>query len=92
MQRKNRKRTTLNQINNLSDELKAKIKACKNDDEMLSLLSAEKIELDPEMMSAVSGGNLRSRDDCPTVLRDSLVSILRNVGFFARATLHESWI
>ena len=60
--------------NNLSDELKMKIKACQNDDELKSLLAAEKIELDAEMMGAVSGGSLRGREECPTVFRDSLVS------------------
>lgn len=73
MQWKNKRRTTLNQINNLSDELKAKIKACQSDEDLKSLLAAEKIELDPEMMSAVSGGRIRSRDDCPTVLRDNFI-------------------
>jgi hypothetical protein len=41
----------------LSDEVKAKIKACKTEEEMLKVLQDEKIELDPELLESVSGGN-----------------------------------
>lgn len=47
-----------------------KIDACQNDDELLSQLSAEKTELDPEMMGAVSGG-IKPCADCLMVLRDN---------------------
>ena len=43
--------------NSLSDEVKAKIKACKTEEEMLKVLQDEKIELDPELLDKVSGGN-----------------------------------
>ena len=42
--------------NSLSDEVKAKIKACKTEEEMLKVLQDEKIELDPELLDKVSGG------------------------------------
>ena len=41
----------------LSDEVKAKIKACKTEEETLKVLQDEKIELDPELLDKVSGGN-----------------------------------
>ena len=50
-------------FNNLSDELKAKVKNCKTEEELKTLLAQENIELDAEMMEAVSGGA------CPPVLR-----------------------
>ena len=40
----------------LSDEVKAKIKACQTEEEMLQVLKEEKIELDPELLDQVSGG------------------------------------
>lgn len=42
--------------NSLSEDVKAKIKACKSEAEMMSVLDAEKIELDPELLDEVSGG------------------------------------
>ena len=40
----------------LSEDVKAKIKACKSDEEMMGVLDAEKIELDPAVLDEVSGG------------------------------------
>ena len=37
--------------------MKAKLKACRTEEEMLKVLEEEKIELDPELLDAVSGGN-----------------------------------
>ena len=48
----------------LSDEVKAKIKACKTEEEMLKVLQDEKIELDPDMLDSVSGGNDILLVDC----------------------------
>ena len=42
--------------NSLSEEMKVRIKACKSEEEMLKVLSEEKIELDPELLETVSGG------------------------------------
>ena len=42
--------------NSLSEDVKAKIKACKSEEEMMSVLDAEKVELDPELLDEVSGG------------------------------------
>lgn len=58
----------MNQTINLSDELKAKIKNCKTDEELKNLLEAENIELDPEMLGEVSGGTGLNDPHCPTVL------------------------
>lgn len=41
----------------LSEETKAKIKACKSEQEMLKVLAEERIELDPDLLGSVSGGN-----------------------------------
>ena len=40
----------------LSEDVKAKIKACKSEAEMMGVLDAEKIELDPAVLDEVSGG------------------------------------
>ena len=40
----------------LSDEVKAKIKACRSDEEMLKVLEEGQIELSPDMLDAVAGG------------------------------------
>lgn len=42
--------------NTLSDDVKAKIKACKTEDEMLKVLGEEGIALDDELLDSVSGG------------------------------------
>ena len=44
--------------NSLSEDVKAKIKACKSEAEMMGVLDAEKIELEPELLDEVSGGKL----------------------------------
>ena len=41
----------------LSEETKAKIRACKSEQEMLKVLAEEHIELDPELLDGVAGGN-----------------------------------
>ena len=41
----------------LSEETKAKIRACKSEQEMLKILAEERIELDPDLLDSVSGGN-----------------------------------
>lgn len=43
-------------LNGLSDEQIAKIKACKNQEEVLKLAKEEGIELTDEQLEAVSGG------------------------------------
>ncbi len=62
------RKTTMNQTGNLSDELKAKIKNCKTDEELKNLLAAEKIELDPGMLGEVNGGMDLHDPQCPAVL------------------------
>ena len=42
--------------NTLSEDVKAKIKACKTEEEMMRVLAEEKIELDPELLEGISGG------------------------------------
>ena len=59
----------MNQTINLSDELKAKIKNCKTDEELKNLLEAENIELDPEMLGEVSGGTGLNDPQCPPIVR-----------------------
>ena len=43
--------------NSLSDEVKEKIKACRSEEEMLKVLQEERIELSPDLLEGVSGGN-----------------------------------
>lgn len=43
--------------NSLSDEVKEKIKTCKSEEEMLAVLQEEQIELSPDLLESVSGGN-----------------------------------
>ena len=46
----------------LSDEVKAKLKACKTEDEMKEVLAGAGIELSDEVLNEVSGGKHSS---CP---------------------------
>ena len=43
--------------NSLSDEVKEKIKTCKSEEEMLAVLQEEQIELSPDLLESVIGGN-----------------------------------
>lgn len=43
-------------LENLTEEQIAKVKACKNHEELLALAKAEGIELTDEQLSAISGG------------------------------------
>ena len=49
--------------NTLSEDVKAKIKACQTEEEMLRVLSEEKIELDPDLLEGVSGGTRGCAND-----------------------------
>ena len=42
--------------NSLSEDIKAKLKECKTDEEMLKVLGHNKIKLDDELLSGVAGG------------------------------------
>ena len=44
--------------NSLSEDVKARLKACKTEEEMMKVLSEEKIELDLDLMEKVSGGRM----------------------------------
>ena len=44
-------------FNNLTDEQKEKFKACKTQEELLKALDEENIELSPDQLEAVSGGD-----------------------------------
>lgn len=62
-------------LKGLTEEQIAKVKACKNSDELLELAKAEGIELTDEQLTAISGGGVCSvvsnigdainQDDCP---------------------------
>ena len=52
-------------LSGLTDEQIAKIKACKNSEEILSLAKNEGIELSEEQLEAVSGGGCFSSNECP---------------------------
>ena len=42
--------------NSLDDGIKAKLKECKTEEEMLKVLSENKIKLDDELLKGVAGG------------------------------------
>ena len=52
--------------NSLSEDVKAKLKNCKTEEEMMSVLDAEKIELAPELLdeASVAGGYCRHYFPC----------------------------
>ena len=57
-------------LNGLTEEQIAKVKACKNQEEILALAKEEGIELTDEQLEAVNGGNcmipsFRSDKPCP---------------------------
>lgn len=49
----------------LTEEQIAKVKACKNTEEILALAKEEGIELTDEQLEAVSGGACTMWDSCP---------------------------
>ena len=52
-------------LKGLSEEQIAKVKACKNSDELLMLAKADGVELTDEQIEAVSGGGCFSSFKCP---------------------------
>ena len=52
-------------LKGLSEEQIAKIKECKNNEEIFALAKQEGIELTDEQLEAVSGGNCIMDFDCP---------------------------
>ena len=60
-------------LNGLSKEQIDKIKACKNQEEMLAIAKEEGVELTDEQLEAVSGGICTER--CPNCHSDYLVRI-----------------
>ena len=52
-------------LKGLTEEQIAKVKACKNGDELLALAKAEGVELSNEQLEAVSGGGCFSSFKCP---------------------------
>jgi len=49
----------------LTEEQIAKVRACKNGDELLALAKAEGVELSNEQLEAISGGGCFSSFKCP---------------------------
>ena len=52
-------------LNGLTDEQIARVKACKNHEELLALAKEEDIELTDEQLNAISGGACSNTDNCP---------------------------
>ena len=52
-------------LKGLTDEQIAKVKACKNQDEILALAKKEGVDLSEEQLAAVSGGGCFSTTKCP---------------------------
>ena len=59
-------------LKGLIDEQIAKIKACKNNDEILSVAKEEGIELTDEQLEAVSGGGCAVLARCPRCNSDQV--------------------
>lgn len=54
-----------NLLEGLSEEQIAKVKACKNEEELLDLAKAEGVELTDEQLQSVTGGGCFSSNKCP---------------------------
>ncbi|MBQ7243508.1 MAG: hypothetical protein IJS52_04815 [Bacilli bacterium] len=52
-------------LKGLSEEQIAKVKACKNQEEVLALAKREGVELSDEQLEAVSGGGCTPMGECP---------------------------
>ena len=52
-------------LKGLSEEQVAKVKACKNSDELLALAKQEGVELTSEQIEDVTGGGCLSSSKCP---------------------------
>jgi len=52
-------------LKGLSEEQIAKVKACKNQEEILQLAKKEGVELSEEQLEAVSGGGCTVKPKCP---------------------------
>ena len=52
-------------LKGLTEEQIAKVKACKNSDELLMLAKAEDVELTDEQLTAISGGACSTEDKGP---------------------------
>ena len=52
-------------LKGLTEEQIAKVKSCKNHDELSSLAKEEGIELTSEQLEAVNGGACSNTDNCP---------------------------
>ena len=50
------------EYNDLTDEQKAKVKACKTVEELVELAKAEGVELTAEQLGAISGGGVCPED------------------------------
>ena len=48
--------------NSQSEDVKARLRACKSEEEMLKVLEEENIELDPEVLEEVGGGHFHPGD------------------------------
>ena len=53
-------------LNGLTEEQIAKVKACKNREELLKIAKEEGVELSDEQLNAVSGGGCFSSPECPS--------------------------
>ena len=53
----NRKRGNDMEFNDLTDEQKAQVKACKTTEELIALAEAEGVELNDEQLSSIAGGD-----------------------------------
>ena len=52
-------------LKGLTDEQIAKLRECKNHDELLNLAKQEGVELTDEQLEVISGGGVCSSDKCP---------------------------
>ena len=56
--------------NSLSEDVKAKLKNCKSEEEMMKVLDEEKVELDPELLDEISGGSKVTKEmECSQLVK-----------------------
>ena len=67
-------------LKTLSEEQIARVKACKNPEEIMSLAKQEGVELSEEQLAAVSGGGCFSTNKCPKCGATKFQKITRYVG------------
>ncbi len=80
----------VNVLDSLTDEQKAKAKACKTPDELLKLAGEEGIELPDEVLDAVAGGYIYySQYGTYNIIDDKTGAVLEILGSYADFSVYR---